>query len=261
MGIEIADLSTLDNDRVTSTQEQLAQLLIEQFPEVELRRGVIHDLVLMLHAILIEGVANNNTDRIRQSMSLSRIVADPTLADDELVDAVISNYNVTRISGQPATGNFTIVVTKDLPFVVPRGATFTAGGQSFITTAAYSVKRSGSTAVVTTDRILTDLGAGQFAASFPVECEATGPAGAIRRGTKATPNISLQNVTTIYAESDFSGGVADETNADLLARLQEGAAIKSWSSRSSISARRRSSSCCLSLRSRLTLRCSSRSAL
>ncbi len=96
MGIEITDLSALDPTRVESTQEQLTQMISEDYPEVELRRGVIHDLVMSLHAMLIEGVANTNTDKIRQSMSLSRIVADPTLADDELVDAVISNYNVVR---------------------------------------------------------------------------------------------------------------------------------------------------------------------
>jgi hypothetical protein len=236
VGIEITDLSTLDATRVSDTQTLLAQLLSELYTQVDLRRGVMHDLVLQQHAICLEGVANNNTDRIRQSMSLSAIVADPTLADDELVDSVISNYNVTRIAGTPATGNVTIVVTADQSLVIPQNASFAANGVNFSTPSAHSVRIAGSTRILDTDRVLTDLGTGRYSFSIPVECEVVGAAGAVRRKTRMEPDFEIQNLETSYAEADFSGGKDDETNADLLTRLQEGAAIKSWSSRTSVSA-------------------------
>jgi uncharacterized phage protein gp47/JayE len=236
MGIEITDLSTLDATRVADTQDLMTQIISEQYPNAELNRGVLHDLVMSLYAILTEGVVNNNTDRIRQSMSLSAIVADPTLADDDLVDSVISNYNVTRKSGAAATGNATIVVTANNPLVIPKNAVFTANGTTFFTPDAHAVRVTGSTTTNANDRVLVSLGGGLYSFSIPLECNDTGAVGAIRRGSRMEAEFEIANLDTIYAESDFSGGEEEETNADLLARLDEGAAIKAWSSRTSVSA-------------------------
>ncbi|NBT75268.1 MAG: hypothetical protein EBT15_04725 [Betaproteobacteria bacterium] len=58
----------------------LSQLMAERHPEVELTRGVFHDLVLYFDGLLNAAI-QENIDRVQQSNSLLKITENPSLAD------------------------------------------------------------------------------------------------------------------------------------------------------------------------------------
>ena len=108
MAIEIASLSELDTAKVEQMIAKLSQYMQERHPEVELTRGVFHDLVLYFNGMLNAAI-QENIDRVRQSQSLYAITQNPALAEPAIVDQVLSNYNLTRDNGTPATGVLTLL--------------------------------------------------------------------------------------------------------------------------------------------------------
>ena len=90
MALEIASFDELDPAKVESMIATMSQLMAEKHPEVELTRGVFHDLVLYFNGLLNAAV-RENIDRVLQSSSLLKITENPALADDAVVDNVLSN--------------------------------------------------------------------------------------------------------------------------------------------------------------------------
>lgn len=235
MDLFVDDLLSLDQDLVDQVQQEMAQKLQEAFPDADLGRGVLHDVVLHLWGVMASAL-ESRYDRARRSQSLLAISEDPTLADPAVVDAVLSNYRIYRQPGEAAAGQMTVVVDSLTPVTVPAGAVFAAGGVRFAPEAAYAARISAATVVSATDRVLRPLGDGNYAFTIPVRALDVGSRGALRRATRMEPEARPPHFVAAYAEGDFSGGWDAESNAELVRRLQEGIATKAWSNRASIDA-------------------------
>lgn len=247
MALAVTDLLNLDETRVSQVRDQVLTLMQEAFPDVQFDRGVIRQVLLRLFASATVGIVDENVEIYRQSTSLSLIEANPELADDELVDLVLANHRITRQSGATAAGTLTILLDRLTPVVIPSGARFEASGTTFVTESAYAAKTSSANVVLSTDRLLTDLGNGTWAFNISVVAETEGTAGMLRRGTVVTPTGTIPAFSSAYAESDFAGGVVEETNADLIQRLKDGDSIKALSNRTTDLALVRSQSAFASL--------------
>lgn len=226
MALELLPLAQLDPAAVTARQDLLAQRVVEYSPEADLRRGVIHDVVLHLGAILASADLDL-VDRVRRSMSLKTINADPTLADDDLVDAVLANYFITRQTGAPARGSVVVVIDALTPITIPVGMRFIADGRSYAAIQAFTARTNAANVVTDADRVLRPLGDGTFAFAIDLTAVEDGAAGQVRRGTKFLPETVLPHFVRSYADQDFTGGLDTETNAELMARLDEGVASRS----------------------------------
>jgi len=230
MGIEVLDLSELDTNSVLQQIEFMAELLQEDNPSIDTKRGVLHDLLIRYSGIL--AAANQeNIDRIRRSSSLQAISEDPTLADDDIVDLVLSNYGLTRQEGTEATGTVTIVVDTLAPVVLPAGLTFDASGKTFHTEIAYTAQTTNDSVLSEADRVLTQLSDGNYSFTVDVVADAVGLSGEITKGTLMIPTAGITNYVTSYATSDFGGAVDTETNEQFLLRLQTGIAAEAASNR------------------------------
>lgn len=236
MAIEITSLADLPQNVIDTTVEKLAQYMQERHPEVELTRGVFHDLVLHFNGVLNAAI-QENIDRVRQSQSLAAINANPELVDDEIVDQVLSNYNLTRDTGAPASGNATVIFNLPLLTVIPAGATFSANNLQFTTDVAYTVLPPGSSVTnAQTDRVMVPAGDGTYFANILLRAATNGAGGNIRRGTTLRPNFVLNNSAAVFAAADFTGGKNPATNAEYVAKLADGLAAKTIGGRRSYAA-------------------------
>jgi hypothetical protein len=229
------DLTTLDPAVVAATEAEIVAAVTALLPQVDLRRGVVHDLVLQVAAVL---AAADRTDiaRLRASNSLLAISANPALSDPTLVDRVLSNYFVTRQPAGLASGSVTVIMSQATPTVVASGAVFADAAVLFATTQSFAIRATAAEAVGTGDRALVPMPDGNFAFTIPVVALVAGSAGSIRMGTPLLPSTLPPAYVAAYAAGDFTGGVAAETNAAVLARLQAGVAAKTWGNRVNIDA-------------------------
>lgn len=233
MAIEITDLNELSSTQIDSMFTTLSQLMQERHPEIELTRGVFHDLVLYFSSVL-NAAMQENIDRVLQSNSLQRIKTNTALADPEIVDQVLSNYNLVRDPGSAATGLVTIVCPFDSDITVGRGVNFIANaGVVFNPVDTFRILPTGSTATSDTERVLSKLNDGTFAVTIPVVANVVGTVGNVARGTPLRPDFIPTNIIAVYATEDFIAGSDPATNEDYIAKLAPALAAKTIGGRQS----------------------------
>ena len=230
MVTQVQDIAELDPEKVQQSLDFISSLTQEEHPTIDVKFGAIHNQLLLPSA---EHAAANQEDisRYEKSSSLKTISEDPSLADPDMVDAVLSNKGIVRNEGDAATGNLTIVVSELSPVTIATGTRFTANGKSFATEATYSAKTSSVNVDSDTDRVLTTIGDGNYSFTIPVIAEEIGTASSLKKNTLVETNTVIANLVKIFATADFSGAVNTETNAQLLLREQEGIAASALGNR------------------------------
>ena len=232
MPLKIASLAELSQTSVATMVAELTQLMQERHPEVELTRGVFHDLVLYFNGALNAAV-QENIERILQSKSLLQIISNPALAEPELVDQVLSNYNITRDNGTPATGIMTVIFNLPTSTAIVDAVTGSDGDVTFETTDSFTALPPGSIATQPSDRIMLEVGDGTYAVNVPVRANTVGVAGNLIRGAELKANFIPNNVFKMYATADFIGGRAASTNEQYVGKLAAGLAAKTIGGRKS----------------------------
>ena len=125
MSIEVTTLDELNSTSVQERMEILATMLKEKYPVMDFSSGALNDILVYLMSILAEKTGTE-INRYSMARSLKDIQENEELADDELVDRVLSNYNVKRKDASYTTGSVTITFNRDLSVLIPEGTTFTA---------------------------------------------------------------------------------------------------------------------------------------
>ena len=235
MGIEVTDLSTLDPDEVVQNQAELATQLQEENPTIDLKRGVLHDLLLNPGAVL-QTKNRTEMDRLRQSSSLRQIELDPTIADADTVDNVLSNYRMDRFQGATARGQVTIEINTSNTTTIGAGQILEAVGEQFGSDFSFVAKDDPALINSFTDRLIQPLANGNFAFQIDVTAVNEGVDGNIRKDSAFSLTSPPLNFVKAYATDDFLGGTNVETNQELLTRLQEGLAAKAMSNRVNMNA-------------------------
>jgi hypothetical protein len=228
MAITVQDISELTPEQVQQKLELVKQLMQEEHPELDPRRGVFADLVLLpssQHAAAL----GEEVDRYRRSSSIKEISEDPALADDDIVDATISNYLIERQVGTAAVGEVTIIVSALASTTVARGAVFTASGKTFTSDAAYTAKTSASNVITDTDRALNPRGDGTYEFTINVTASEVGSDSQLIKDTVLVPSSAINNFVKAVATNDFTSGTDTETNAQLVDKVALGLSAKALS--------------------------------
>jgi len=165
---------------------------------------------------------------------LLAIKEDSTLADDDTVDRVLSNFNVTRKSGSYTTGNITLEFSQDMSVIIPSTTMFTSGNYTYALSKSYLIYNSTSTSTAVADRVLVRLTNGNYGCSIPVTATEVGSDSALNKGDSLKESLTILNLVNVYASDNFSAGSDEETNAELIARLESGIATPCWGGRSNI---------------------------
>lgn len=228
MAYEVSSFTELTSENTVQTRGVLSALVEEANPNLDVRRGVLKGLLMHFSALLAEKNAEE-LSRLRRSGSLLEIEADPTLAEDDAVDKIASNYRVTRNTGAKASGSVHVLVTRLEPITIPAGSRWEADGRQFVTNLAFASKTSSASVVTSTDRVMTPVGDGTYRFTIDVVAVEVGESSAIKKDTAVIPQEPPLSFQSAYAAADFIGGVDAETNAELIERLINGMATKGLS--------------------------------
>lgn len=239
MAITLRPLNQLDTDAVSAALTETVQRVQEDNPRLDLRRGVFAELLVYYHAVL-DTQRRTYTNDLLNSRSLLAIEQDPTLADPDVVDDILSNFRFDRKAGGLATGEVTVVVSDDVTVTIAQGSTWSARGKQFVTTQVFTAKAEASLVSSDSDRLLTKLSDGSWAFTITVQAVEEGEDYAVVADTLVVPSTLPPNYVTSYAASDFTNGFSAETNEEVLGRLQDGIAAKALSNRGNMSATLRS---------------------
>lgn len=233
MTIEITSIDDLTAENVDNKREELIAFIQEKYPEIDISRGVFSSLILELSAIF-GAKFEEELNRWKSARSIKAIEDDPTLADDDAVDHILSNYNVSRKSGAYATGKITLIFAKNISYIIPTGYSFICNGISFITTQSYAIYSSNSSVIDSDSLILTPRKEGGYSCCVEVTAETAGSAGCIQKNSEFQIVTPITSLLKAYATEDFIGGSDTETNAVMLNRFKSGLATPCWGNRYNI---------------------------
>lgn len=239
MALQVTNLAELDATRTAELLALFTQLVQEKYPNIELSRGVFHDLVLYFNSALNAAV-QENIDRVLQSNSLLSITENPALADDALVDKVLSNYNIARTSGTQASGEATVIVNQLATTPISEFISFTANGVNFSPTRTFTGILPNQVSTSPGDRTLIPVGDGTYAFTITVQAAVVGAAGNLPRGTLLIPNAAPSNVNKIFLAASITNGSDTPSNTDYIKQLPDGLTAKTLGGRRAISATIRS---------------------
>lgn len=233
MAIEFPSLTGLSQEKVEQARALLVQSLREKSPSLEFRRGVIHDIIIHLESV-IHAAQETYADKFRKSGSIKEISADPSIADNTLVDAVLSNFLITRKVSNKSTGSIIIKITDPILLIVAQGSSFSYLGKSYSVTSSFATKTNALDVSFPTDRLLNYTGDGYYSFTVDVQSDDIGEVFSLPQGSPLSPNFTVPGFISAHALNDFFSGKAEETNKELLLRLKDGITSDGFSNKSAI---------------------------
>jgi hypothetical protein len=211
----------------TSTQESMArtlqQFLTEQYPTLDWSVGtVLYDLLIKPASVTFSAQANT-AEEIRANLSLYDVLNSDN-PNAELVDALLSNYNVVRKEGQTATGTILIYTESEQNVFIPEGALFTCNEIEIQPIKSY-VGVFGDIVEEDTDEIayiqMREIGNGTRVFAITAETiEAMETV--LSAGLPCDSSLGNTRITAVETGSSFTGGSLQETTDELLERAQSG---------------------------------------
>ena len=235
MAVTPKALDALDATLVTSAINEVVQRIQEDNPTLDVSRGVFYELLVYYHSLLATRQDTLISD-YRRARSLLALEQDPDLADTDLVNDVLSNFRLDRKAGSLARGTIAVILSDNITVTFGRGAIFEAQGLQYTTTEVYTAKAEAAQINTTTDRLITATSDGRFMFTLEVQAANEGANYNLDKGTLIIPTSPPPTYVTSYATIDFTSGIAAETNAEVLKRLQEGIAAKTLSNRVNMAA-------------------------
>lgn len=224
MSIEVTTLDELNSTSVQERMDILATMLKEKYPHMDFSSGALNDILVYLMSILAEKTA---TELARYSMarSLKDIQENEGLADNDLVDGVLSNYNIERGDASYTTGAVTITFLRDLSVLIPEGTTFTVDDTVYTINEGVVVGSTSSENSERLEKVANDV----YVYTIDVRAVEPGATPVVRKGCDFTTN--LIDADKVVAACDFILGSNDESNASLMLRLKTGMATPCWGNR------------------------------
>lgn len=224
--------SAFTAEEMVQAQNTVAKSLQDYLPGVDFSPGsTLHSIVVRALA-MVYLVSRQEWEQVRQTQSLKAVLANPGLSSNDVVDAILSNLQVTRRSGTYATGKIKVTFSRFISFTLPTSSRFSsAEGLQFVPLQNYRLTDSPQEPQ---DLQIYGATTDQPYVLIPVRAVSKGVAYKLGGGTQFSINPTVPSMVLATAFGNFEGGSDDETNEDLIARLPEAMAVKNLSSRLSI---------------------------
>jgi len=233
MPIDVTSLTTLDPAVVKEREQLLIQMLTEAFPTLDFTQGGILQQLLTHPNTVLDVVNRTEIDNLKNSMSLKTINDNPDIADQDIVDAVLSNYMVSRTAATSASGTIAIVIDSLTTVTIPMTTNFVANGRTFNPVHDYIAVTNAALVVDAYSRLVRVRPDGKYWFSLDVVENVT-------QGTSLVQGVAFEvdplpsNFDSAYAAADFQAGLAAEDNAALVAKMAGGVTATVMSDRQAI---------------------------
>lgn len=226
MAIEIKKVSEVTESERQQREEILQEFIADAFPDVDVSPGgVLHGRVLLPEALL-SAIAADNFIRLRQSQSIRLVEQNPEIAEPDIIDNILSNFLVSRQAGSTASGRIVIVLASKQTTVIASGTRFNSGELGFVTTRAFTGVIDAGLIQSDSDRLIQQRPDGTFSFVVDVVAEAVGDQSRLKADTPLELASPPSGFVKAFAEQDFTGGFAEQTNEDLIGQLALGVSTK-----------------------------------
>lgn len=221
-----ADITQADIDAARTYNRAVLQ---EQFPELDLSVGGPVDSLLVDGQAVTTARNTADVNRAYLYQQLQQIAAGTVTVTDEDADRLAANYFVVRQQAVVASGTVVFIVRDNIFYTFQSGYTLRSNDQAYRLTETFSVYPAGTTGVdfaVPTNVLIQqiyDAETGyQYQFSLPISSVEAVPEAVRVSGDRFTADQSFAGLGYIQATTNFEGGTALETNAEMMTRALQG---------------------------------------
>lgn len=199
----------MNQERIDEALELLETIISESYPSLDTRNGtVVHDLLMGLTAIGY-GFLYDHIDSFTKTNSISSITEENTSLDDASVNALLSNWFLTRNAGSFATGPIKIIFDTKKKYTIPANTIFSFGTLKF---------KNLEEVIIESDSLTQE--AGQYFYVMNIQADSAGESYRLVKNTYMETVLYPLNIVSITVSSDFTGGTNTETSTELLDRAK-----------------------------------------
>jgi len=208
--------TTFDN-----AERVAVDLLTTQYPALLTKPGsAIRELVVRPMAYLYAWITDNFDNFVRVSSAAYLKTSQET--DNEVADAVASNYFITRRQGVYATGIITLQLTTSY-IQISNNTSFVVDDVVLVTPyrviAMAGTTNPGLRDGVMHINMISTGSSGAYMANIPVRAMDAGPI-ELTAGVPAVPQMQLPSLISAVLSSPVTGGSGTETDAQMMARAE-----------------------------------------
>ena len=232
-GANLSDTS-FSTDDILAAETLIGQYVSDRFPSIDVTPGTtIYDLVIRPAAIVY--LTNRaQLTALAATNSILGIQNNPSLASDQVLDSILSNFLITRNPGTNVTGNLRINVSRSAAYTIQAGVEFTAPN-GLIYTADTTVNGTPSPSnSIDVQLYSSDSTNTQWYFIVPVTAAGSGSTYILVGQPQFTMADPIPNLISIFAFGGFNNAVNQETNDQLIARIPNALSAKNLVSRSSL---------------------------
>jgi len=204
-------------------------VLQEQFPDLDLSiGGPVDSLLVNANA----AIAANNNLLVNQAYLFQQLkaIADGTVeVDDSAVDNLMDAYFLTRHVATPATGQVSFIVRDNVAYTFQSGYRLRTATQSYKLPLTYRVYPVGQTGVdftvptnVRLEQVYDEETGYGYRFNVSVQSLQSVPDAILVSGDRLAVDQSFDGLGYVQAVTNFSGGVAAETNSQFVSRALSG---------------------------------------
>lgn len=207
--------------------------------KLDTRTGTVLRDLLVDPSAAIDSVAAGQISEVRKSSSLMRLKEAQDAGeeiDQEDVNAILSNFNISATSGTRAKGVVKVIVSdSSIAYSVAEGTVFATTDEvefvadEQVVAATFKVSAAG---VVSTSKLYE--GAAGYFFLVPVTAVEIGTNGNIEHGTSLTPSSQISAFVMAEAYQDFSGGSDVQSLSSIIESIPSGLSIRGFVNKTAV---------------------------
>lgn len=230
-------LTTITQEKFDQAEAMVIGLLRDAMPLLDLRRGTVLRDLLVRPAAAFYALEADRLTKAQATRSLALMAESPDLATADDVNAVLSNFAMTRRAGMKAQGAARIVVAYDRAYTVDAGTVLrTLDGLEFACDITYTAKSSPDPLDRAQLKLWPAADGESYYFDLPLVAADVGVSYQLRAGTALNFRATFDGFVAATALGDFVGAADAETLEALMARLPYAISHRSLESRASIDA-------------------------
>jgi hypothetical protein len=238
----ITTLEDIDQDAYDAAEAVILQMLRENAPQLDLRRGTAIRDLLVRPAAQFHALNDTRIEELRASQSLEVMEASPAGINEDIADSILSNLAYERQTGSKSTGSTQFRVDTFQEYFIRSGYQVKdANGRIYQTTRDWTVRTGAVTDPLSEVQLITvSAQLDDYFFVLPMEADLDGTAYDVQEG-EAFTSVSqrLAGVVEIEAYTSFTGGTDAESVTDAINNLENSLSHRAFESQTSINAKLR----------------------
>ena len=238
----ITTLEDIDQDAFDAAEAVILQLLRENAPELDLRRGTALRDLLVRPAAQFHALNDTRIEDLRSSQSLAVMEANPADINETIADSILSNLAYERQSGSKSSGATRFEVNEFKEYFIGAGYQVRDANERVYQTTQDWTVRTGevSNAATEVQLVVVSSENNEYFFVLPMEALEDGTQYDVQEGEAFTAvSQNIPGVVEIEAYTGFTGGTNEESVTEAIANLENALSHRAFESQTSINAKLR----------------------